>query len=297
MERLKTLVLTIGLNELLNCILVNNDVRPAMLIQPADYQEATYKDPKTAAKLQAIKKQFPDLIQSIVEGGEIIISKREIKPETIKENGTMGEILGYPCHADYQYTLDNKDELKVAIEIIVHLKPGFDTDTTQIIAYICKDERFFAESKIFAKKCAKALKADPLGSLVITSVSAEKRVIMPIKYLINKLIRGEAISTSEKEEIINQIWNLGFSEEMGGKIVAIKYQFENPIHRGMLISLLSLCDNNQMEPFWPLQYRKEQAEVDTISEKWASELIRLFEATAIKNSAGRKKTHRKKHTI
>jgi hypothetical protein len=292
MDQLRTLVLTIGLNELLNCILVSKDVRPAMLIQPADYEEATYEDPKTAAKLLAIKQQFPDLIQSIVDGGEILISKRKINPAEIKENGTMGEILGYPCHADYQYTLDNKDTIKVGIDIIAQLKPGFDTDTTQIISYMCKDERVFAESEAFAERCAEVLKADPIGSLVITNVTAEKQVIMPIKYLINKLARGEPLSKSEKDEIINHIWNLGFPGKTGDKIVAINYQFENPIHRGMLISLLSLCDNNQMEPFWPLQYRKEQAEVDKISVKWARELIRLFRETTLVSGSGGKKTRR-----
>lgn len=295
MDQLRTLVLTIGLSELLNCILVNKDVRPAMLIQPADYEEATYKDPKTAAKLIAIKKQFPDLIQSTVDGGEVIISKRKIDPEIIEKNGTMGEILGYPCHADYQYTLDNKDSLKVGIDIIAKLKPGFDTDTAQIIGYMCKDERVFAESKVFAKRCAEVLKGDPLGSLVINSVSAEKDVIMPIKYLINKLKRGEALPTLEKDEIINHIWNLGFPGGMGDKIVAINYQFENPIHRGMLISLLTLCDNNQMEPFWPLQYRKEKTEVDKISINWARELIRLFRETEVLSGAGRKKTRRNRN--
>ena len=115
---------------------------------------------------------------------------------------------------------------------------------------------------------------------------------MPIKYLINKLTRREDLSTFEKDEIINHIWNLGFPGEMGDQIQAINYQFENPIHKGMLISLLSLCDNNQMEPFWPLQYRKEQARVNKISIEWARELIRLFRETALVSGSGRKKTRR-----
>ena len=50
---LKYLINKIGTNELINAILVENNVRPAMLIQPADYTEATGKDKKTKSILLA----------------------------------------------------------------------------------------------------------------------------------------------------------------------------------------------------------------------------------------------------
>ena len=266
-----------------------------MLIQPADYNETTYEDPQTEAKLLAIKQQFPDLIQSVVDGGEVIISKHKYRPEDIDENATMGKILGYPCYADYQYTLDNKDAIKVGIDITVHLKPGFDNDSTHMISYMCKDERFYAESQAFAATCEKVLKADPNVGKIILGVVAEKRIIMPIKYLINKLSHNEALTQSEGEAVINNIWNLGFPEDLGREIVSINYQFKNPVHRGMIISLLSLCDNNQMEPFWPLQYRKEHRDVDAISASWARELIRLFKETESVSGAGLSKTRRNRN--
>ena len=293
MDQLRALVINIGLEELLNCILVQKDVRPAFLIQPADYDEATYKDPQTAAKLVAIKHQFPDLIQSVVDGGEVFIAKHKIKAEDIKENADMGKILGYPCFADYQYTLDNKDTIKVGIDINVRLKPGFDKESVQILGYMCRDERFFAESQAFASLCERTLKADPIVGKVIDSVYTTKEIIMPIKYLISKLTTNEAISMSEGHAIINHLWNLGFPEEEGREITEINYQFKNPVHKGMIIALLTLCDNNQMEPFWPLQYRKEQNEVNKISTTWARELIRVFRETESAHGAGiTKKTRR-----
>jgi len=36
----------LNIDIILNCILVNEGVRPAMLVQPADYNEATHNDPK-----------------------------------------------------------------------------------------------------------------------------------------------------------------------------------------------------------------------------------------------------------
>ena len=45
---------------ILNCILVNENVRPAMLVQPADYKEATHNDPKTKSIIEGIEKYFPE---------------------------------------------------------------------------------------------------------------------------------------------------------------------------------------------------------------------------------------------
>ena len=53
-----------GIGEFLNCILVDKDVRSAMLIQPQDYGEATGKDPKTNKILNATQHNFPRLKQS-----------------------------------------------------------------------------------------------------------------------------------------------------------------------------------------------------------------------------------------
>ena len=67
----------LGLGMVLNCILVQKGIRPAMLVQPADYKEATGNDMKTRTILRGIKKYYPELVQSekyqIHQG--IIISK------------------------------------------------------------------------------------------------------------------------------------------------------------------------------------------------------------------------------
>ena len=46
---------------LMNCILVENDVRPAFLIQTIDYGEFKTSDPETASILASIRKWFPKL--------------------------------------------------------------------------------------------------------------------------------------------------------------------------------------------------------------------------------------------
>ena len=86
---------------LINCILVDNDIRPSMLIQPQDYGEATGSDINTKLILTEIKQIFPQLIHSenykVYQG--ILISKKSYDDRDI-DLQNMGRILGYPCYAD-----------------------------------------------------------------------------------------------------------------------------------------------------------------------------------------------------
>jgi hypothetical protein len=92
----------IDIDVILNCILVNETVRPAMLVQPQDYGEATGKDPKTKSILEVIKRHFPQLLHSknykTYQG--IIISKTDYNGEQISLE-RMGKILGYPCYKNF----------------------------------------------------------------------------------------------------------------------------------------------------------------------------------------------------
>lgn len=52
----------LDMDVILNCILVNENVRPAMLVQPVDYKEASHEGPKTKYIIEEIKKNVPTFI-------------------------------------------------------------------------------------------------------------------------------------------------------------------------------------------------------------------------------------------
>ena len=112
---------------------------------------------------------------------------------------------------------------------------------------------------------------------------------MPIAYLINKLIKNIAIDRDDDDNIKNHIWNLGFDDS---GISDYKYKYDNPVHRGILIGLLTLCDNNPISPFFPLQQHPEHEAVDNLTSKWANELFRVFKETEAKKGG---KTRKSKH--
>jgi hypothetical protein len=279
MEKLRDLITRIGLEELVNCTLVKAGARNAFLIQPADYKETYSSDPFTAAKLAAIESEFPELIQSNISG-ETVISKKSYSESNIKNNGDMGKIIGYPCAREYNYTLSHPDDARISIQINAVLKAGYNENSIQILAFICRDERTFKNALKMAADFEKVLTSDPLLSLVVSSVTAKKNLIVSPKLLINKLISNSILSSEESDELSNYIWNLGFEN-----IADFRYNLKNPVHRGIVIGLLTIHDNNPNEPFYPLQYRKEHKEVNKKTEAWGNELIRIF---SIKVNGGSK---------
>jgi hypothetical protein len=277
---------SIGLDVYMNCVLVKAGLRNAMLIQPADYNEVVSTDPITADKLKALKEEFPELIQSDIDG-ETIISKRSYKSSDFTSPADMGNVLGFPCAADYTYTLEHTDEPRTAINIMVLLKPGGNNSSSQLITYVCRDDKTFKSALEVAKKAEAILKADRIVGKIVDGVTATKRTIAPPKFLISRLLTNKLLSEDEEFEIVNYVWNLGLENAS-----SYNYDLKNPVHRGILVGLLSVYDNNPVEPFYPLQYRPEGKKVDEITEKWDSALQGIF-----KQKGGRRSSTRKSKRI
>jgi hypothetical protein len=110
---------------------------------------------------------------------------------------------------------------------------------------------------------------------------------MPPKYLIQKLLSKSQLSISDQEETINYIWNLGLENAN-----SYNYDFTNPVHRGIIVGLLSVYDNNPNEPFYPLQYRKESKAVDEIVAKWDGALQDIFKQKGGKRKQSTRKSKR-----
>ena len=173
---------------ILNCILVNENVRPAMLVQPADYKEATHNDPKTKSIIEGIEKYFPDLVLSMdyekYQG--VIISKTDYngkKDISLKE---MGKILGYPCYRDF----DNIDDDKITYSISSYVKDN-NNNRIQIFANRCKDETNIQEFNILANKAKIAFSKrdykEILNGFEVKEIYVESLQIVPTQIIINNL--------------------------------------------------------------------------------------------------------------
>jgi hypothetical protein len=267
---------------ILNCILVNENVRPAMLVQPADYKETTHKDPITNAIIEGIIKYFPNLILTTdyenYQG--VIISKIDYNGKKNISSKEMGKILGYPCYEDF--TTIDADKINYTIDIYVKTTPY---NKIQIVANKCKDETKLEEFNTLANKAEKAFAKkeykEILNGVEVKEVYVESLPNIPTQTIINKLLSNKNLEQRELEKVQNILFNFGFSMELEFYFM-IYFQYNNPIHKGILLELLLKEKYNILSPFYPLQnYPEQSKKVNEIIEDWEKGLLDILRKTAI----------------
>jgi len=281
MSLLVSLVDKIGMANTLNLVLVNEDIRPAMLIQPADYGEATEKGFKTQSILQAIQETFPHLKQShlydIYQG--ILISKKDYNGQKDITLERMGQILGYPCYLEFNSL--NRDQTYYSIEVVV-LK-----HTVQLFANLCQDTTKYIDAfHQFAEKATSALNNDRYKELyglnMPIKVDIEVYEIIPTEMIINKLIENRhCLEPKEIDKVQNILYNFGFSIELQLYFLN-DFQYHNPVHKGILLGLLVKEKHDTLVPFFPLQnYPRQQKEVEYITNGLEKNILDVLEKTKI----------------
>ena len=141
---------------LMNVILVNENVRPAMLIQPQDYREYDETGPITSNILLKLKEKFPKLIFSgnyeLYQG--IIVSKKDYNHQNISLQ-KMGKILGYPCYLDFNPESDKE-------RYLIDIRADYNEKSFQLLANICFNPEIISEFEIFAKNAEMVLHKNDL---------------------------------------------------------------------------------------------------------------------------------------
>ena len=267
----------IGLSEFINCILVDGGVRNAMLIQSADYKERDHSDPITKSKLEAIYEHFPNLIQSNLEY-DTLISKKKYTKNSVNTDEKVGEILGYPCSKDFQYTLHHRnDEITYTMEIVVRFTNESKLIDTPVITNVCKDTSMYPAMEQLAKDAERVLKNNKIIGSTIESVDVEIYSNIPPTYIIDKILKNVPLNEEEIDSLRGFIYNIGFP---GIELQSYNYEYNNPIHQGVLITLLSYYKNDPIEPFFPLQnYPEQYKKINVHMENWQNDIIRILEAS------------------
>jgi hypothetical protein len=140
----------------------------------------------------------------------------------------------------------------------------------------------------------KALRASPLVGGLIDRVEMDISTSIPAGALLDKLMAGGVFSAEEEDEFRNYIFNLGFATD---RLMNYPFQFANPAHKSVAMVLLSYYINNPLEPFFPLQRHREMAAVETASDKWETNMIRILEASKVGQGGRRSRSRGKKQTL
>ncbi len=228
-------LLTSGLplNILFNLILVQHDVRHAMLIEREDIHF-----------LEIAKEHFNDLIYSHYENLDLcIISKILYKNNNFYDNKSIGNILGYPCADDFEDTL--KDVNKYGISIDVHLNDGKKCQLFGNMALNLDKLQIFYDISQFAEN---TLKNHPEVGDLINSVRVTYDLILPKRIICDMVLEAESYDSLLKKHVEDMLYNVGFSAELYN----FNFDLKNRLHKGILVSLIEYVINDPLEKYYPL---------------------------------------------
>jgi len=263
-------------------MLVSERVRPAMLIQPIDYGEDTGQDPRSNEIVSAVKTKFPHLQYSedYDQYQGIIVSYENYNGQEIDQN-RMGEILGYPCYAEFA-SLD-RDETTYGIHIIATLANG---ERVFLLANVCQNKNKLpifrqiaaAAKDVFDNEIYSTLLRTPVQSV---EVSVDEITSTPI--LIKKVSLDQPLSKADNEQILNIFYNFGYPEDFMGSWEEY-FQYKNPVHRGLLLSLLLNDKYDTMSIFYPLSSRKLK-QYESVAAELAKHIIDILLDTRTRASS------------
>lgn len=250
---------------LLNVILVEENVRPACLIQICNFKESKYTDPIISTLLHEIKMEFPTLIHSYDIQG-VIISK-SFRGSQISTIPTMlssyeiGKILGYPCY-DYEGYDDDMDDY--TIDITAQLE---DTKWVNIFANRAYNIEKIKEYEKIASNANEVLKKENKWGIKINNVNVYVNKNPSISSIIKKLQSSDKLNEDENHKIQNIFYN------MFSCVDEIIFDESNMTHRGIVIGILLTAKHNPVSAFYPLdKFPKQLPEVDKISDELKMEL-------------------------
>lgn len=264
------------LDEIINSYLITKDVRKAFLLQPIDYGESTKNSTTTKSILKRIKKLFPTLKYTPMRQG-ILISKEHISAEEYDNDKGLAEILSFPCVIQS----DKKFKYKYSIIFEIFNKKYY------LISYGCY-EKMYEKSETLLNKIKEAL-----SELGITNVYLEEVRHVSEEELLYSLENNKPLKKEEMDELLNYFFNLSFPSEFNETFKQI-YQDNNPVHRGMIITLVNYFNNDVLDPFYPLDPDSEvYKNLLEMSKKFSNSILKSLESTKTRTNPKRNSKTRK----
>jgi hypothetical protein len=227
--------------EYITLFLVNNNIRPACLFILNEVDDIF--------KLKEnIIKYFPKLnIFYDIDLDSIFVSLNNIDISKIKTDDDIGLILGYPTDG-IKFSEIDRNQITYSSHIKIKFKNQeeisiFDVITQTSILNQIKDLMYYFEN------CLR----DCILFNDIDEIYSEEEIIYPVDHLYKKLINNEKLNGQEYYCIHNNISNI-FTDELAN----YKFDFTNPHHKSIVISLLLQCKYDVCEQFYGVTYNKTE---------------------------------------
>lgn len=261
----------------INALLVVKGVRDAYLIQ--NFESTTDAVDERIKKIQA---QFPEL-KLLKNNNYYFLSLKPLKKEDVDDDTKIARLLRFSCDVDFKDLDRNKET--ITYSITVHIRGV--SNPIPIITYICQTESTKRDAEQLKRDIHIALIKERVGVQHV-KLHVEKNI--PIRSLIPKLMKPSYKFTKrEKDELENTIFNIMNEESAEGLIDAI--DFNNSLHRGIMLAFIAQHEYDTLEPFFPLQTSGHMKEIQHI-EKERGKLLHQILMKGKKG--GKRKTQKKK---
>ena len=276
---------------LVNVILVKDDVRPAYLLQFANYDEYNNKGIITSSLANEAKQLFPELILStdyIINQGTII-SKKDYNGRNDIDLDKMGEILGYNDYCKKKFTLIDREIDNHYIEFYYKIRGEERKNLFTVVCDKVESEEII-NCNNFVVKAKNSLQDENnkkyLFGLVVDDVSYEIKNDVSAHTLFNKLLNNKDLSDEDLMELDNMLlYNFYMIEQE-----ECSYRFKkllqknNPAHHAILLTLLNFFINDILETFYPsTNHPKNFEEIKQTLNKHYNQTIKILEKTSIEN--------------
>ncbi len=268
---------------LVNSILVNHGIRPAFLLQFADYKEYDNDGFITTSLANEVKQLFPELILSTKYNGNqgIIISKTDYNGRTDIDVDTMGQILGYDYFCDEKFTQTDGTYF-----ISFNVEERCENNLVEIFTVICDNitPKLLNSCYMFALSAKRLLHDYPHVDIKNVRYTITHQIKVTTIY--DKLLNNQELNIYEIIELDNIIlYNFYMIDNIDEADKFKKLlQKNNSSHNTIILMLLNNYINNPLESFYPLtNFPTKYKEITETLRKNYYELIKILERTKIQN--------------
>lgn len=307
-------ILQLGMEEYINCFLVSKSIRDGYLFQTINYKEYDISDPISYIKLKKIKEFFPNLHHLQNQQG-ILISKQKFSLHDIDTDTKLGKILGFPCELPTdnnitKYTFDiiithsptiyfekleerlTNENTSIYTPLNHNSNTSYETspnyEKTAIITFVSPNLDCIDYADYLANTIRETIINDESGmAILVHEVEYNYTKYYPVNHYIYLLIDHKYIFSNREIEELSNYWYNSIGDYRIDEfkiLIHDEYVMSHAIVRGLLIGLLTYCNNCPLDPFCPLQNYGVQKmyEVEKKNELWADELLQVIECHSIK---------------
>lgn len=273
----------LGPEDYINSLLVVKGIRKAYLIQNFSETDIEIKE-----RIENIQQVFPEL-QLLTEQNYNYLSLEKLTKKQVNNNDKIAKILHFECGSSFDTI--NRDEEYIVYNIIVTLN---NQQVIHLITYICQDDTTYENAEQLTNKIREVIFNHEYLKNIVEDVKLDMKIISPLSLLVDKIVNPKIrLNEDEIERIREFIYNI-MNEENYRKIVDI-IEYNNPIHRGFILSFIATLEFDPLTPLFPIQLSGYMEEIYDLENKRTELLVSLLKKTSQNQmKAGYKNKHKTK---